>query len=206
MIDLLIFPYNSNGIEAIDCLSGQFNFIGFVDDLTEKQGSSFTGHPVFSRDAFEKYKNAKVLAVPGGPKSYKEKEENINSLNLENNRFATVIHPSANVSNYASIGLNVLIMAGVVITPRAKIGNHVCILPNTVVHHDVKIEDYCWIGSNVVIAGNVQVGRNAFIGSASSIINNIEIGEGALVGIGSNVIMSVEANQKVGGNPAKPLK
>jgi sugar O-acyltransferase (sialic acid O-acetyltransferase NeuD family) len=206
MIDLLIFPYNSNGIEAIDCLSDEFNLIGFVDDLPEKQGSSFSGHPVFSREAFNKYKNAKVLAVPGGPKTYKEKKININSLNLPEDRFATVIHPSAKISKYASVGINVLIMAGIVVAPRVKIGHHVCVLPNTVIHHDAEVKDYCWIGSNVVIAGNVQVGQNAFIGSASSIINNIEIGDGALIGIGSNVIRSVEANKTVGGNPAKPLK
>jgi sugar O-acyltransferase (sialic acid O-acetyltransferase NeuD family) len=206
MTDLLIFPYNGNGIEAIDCLTDQYNFIGFVDDLPDKQGSSFTSHPVFPREALIKYKNAKVLAVPGGPTSFKEKEANISSLNLSKDRFVQLIHPSASVSKYATIGFNALIMAGVVITPGARIGNHICILPNTVIHHDVKVADYCWIGSNVVVAGGTAIGKNSFIGSASSVINNIQIGEGSLIGIGSNVIRSVNNHSKVGGNPAKPLK
>jgi sugar O-acyltransferase (sialic acid O-acetyltransferase NeuD family) len=206
MTDLLIFPYNGNGIEAIDCISGEYNFIGFIDDVEEKHGTSFTSQPVFDRQALKKYKNAKVLAVPGGPSSFKEKVRQIESLELAKDRFAKIIHPSAQISKYASVGYNVLIMAGVVITPKAWIGNHICILPNTVIHHDVKVDDYTWIGSNAIIAGSVKVGKNCFIGSGSSFINNISVGEGTLVGIGSNVIKSVEAYQTVAGNPAKSIQ
>jgi sugar O-acyltransferase (sialic acid O-acetyltransferase NeuD family) len=205
MTDLLIFPYNGNGIEAMDCISGEYNFLGFIDDLKEKQGVSFTNHPVFDRDALRKYKSAKVLAVPGGPLTYKEKVQNIDSLQLPQSRFAQIIHPAANVSKHAKLGFNLLIMAGVVITAKAFIGNHVCILPNTVIHHDSFIEDYTWIGSNVTIAGNVRVGKNCFIGSNSTLINNISIGEGTLVGIGSNVLASFQSNQKLVGNPARNI-
>jgi hypothetical protein len=45
-IKLLIFPYNGNGLEALDCLGDQFEFIGFVDDTPEKQGVTKYGHKV----------------------------------------------------------------------------------------------------------------------------------------------------------------
>ena len=31
MKELLIFPYNGNGLEALDCIQGQYRFIGFID-------------------------------------------------------------------------------------------------------------------------------------------------------------------------------
>lgn len=205
MQDLLIFPYNGNGIEALDCLGNEFNFIGFVDDTKEKQGTNSSGHKVFDRTAFEKYPDAKVLAVPGSPASFKIRKDIIDSLKLKAERFATVIHPNASISKNAAIGKNCLIYAGVVITANARIGDHICILPNTVIHHDTKIGDYTLIGSNICIAGYTVIGNNCYIGSGSNIINNINIGNGVLIGMGSNVIKNVSENSKIAGNPAKAL-
>lgn len=205
MQDLLIFPYNGNGLEALDCLGNTFNFLGFVDDTKEKQGVNKFGHKVFDRTAFSKFPNAKVLAVPGSPLSYLFRDEIINSLNINQDRYATVIHPDASISKNAKIGYNCLIYAGVVITSNAELGNHICILPNTIVHHDVSIDDYTLIGSSVCIAGGTRIGKNCYIGSGSNIINSIEISDKVLVGLGSNVLKNVPANSKIAGNPAKAL-
>ena len=205
MEQLLIFPFNGNGLEALDCIKQQYEFIGFIDDTKEKQGKTSFGNPVFTREIIKQKSGSKILAVPGSPASYKERSEIIKNLNIDVERFATVIHPSATVSPFAKMGYNVLIMAGVVITGNAVIGNHVCILPNSVVHHDVEIGDYSLIGSSVVIAGYSKIGQKCYIGSSSSIINNITIGNGTLVGMASNVIRSFPENSKVAGNPAKKL-
>lgn len=205
MKQLLIFPYNGNGLEALDCLQGQYELIGFVDDTREKQGVQAEGVEVFSREALERYKNADVLAVPGSPTTYMQRRAIIESLCLPENRFATIIHPKAQVSHLARIGYNVLIMAGVVITSNAVLGNHLCILPNTVVHHDVHIHDYTLMGANIVIAGYTTVERNCYIGSGSNVIDHITIGDFTLVGMGTNVITSFPPRQKVVGNPARSI-
>ena len=203
---LLIFPFNGNGLEALSCLDKRHELIGFVDDTKEKQGANAFGFRVFSRVVISKNANTKILAVPGSAASYKERDAIIRSLNIMPERFATVIHPSANVSPLARIGHNVLIMAGVVITANAVIGDHVCILPNTVIHHDAEIGDYTLIGSNVTVAGYTKIGRKCYIGSGSSVINNISIGAGTLVGMATNVIRSFPADSKIIGNPAKQIK
>lgn len=205
MQDLLIFPFNGNGIEAIDCLGDDFNFLGFVDDSLEKQGVNQYGHSVFDRSAFINYPHAKVLAVPGSPLSFKIRNEIISSLNLDEGRFINLIHPTASVSKFAAIGKNCLICAGVVITSNAKIGNHVCILPNTVVHHDTSIDDYTLIGTSVCVAGYTSIGKNCYLGSGSNIINSINIGNNVLIGMGSNVIKDVHNDLKVAGNPARKI-
>lgn len=202
---LLIFPYNGNAVEALDCIGDSYRFIGFVDDTPEKMGVTPQGHSVLGREAFSKYPEAFVLAVPGSPSSYKSRKEIINNLGLRDDCFARVIHPAARVSPLASIGSNVLIMAGVVITSNAVIGSHVCILPNTVVHHDVTVGDWTLIGSNVTIAGNTVVAENCYVGSGSTVMNGLRIKSGALIGLGSNVIRDVEQDSRVVGNPAKIL-
>lgn len=202
---LLIFPYNGNGLEALDCLGDRYRLIGFVDDTPVKQGRSAHGHDVFDRSAFERFPDAKVLAAPGGPASFRARADIIAGLGLDATRFARVVHPAARVSPLAMIGMNVMIMAGVVITSTVAIGDHVCVLPNTVIHHDSKIGDWSLIGSNVTVAGDVFIGDNCYIGSGSSIMNGVKVGAGAMLGLGSNLIRDVAPGQTVAGNPAVPI-
>jgi sugar O-acyltransferase (sialic acid O-acetyltransferase NeuD family) len=206
MEQLLIFPYNGNGLEALNSLGNNFEFIGFIDDTPEKQGKNKLGFEVFGRDIMQKYPKAKILAVPGSPTSYTVRKDIIAKLNVPENRFATVIDPKATVSPLAKIGYNVLIMPGVVITSNAVIGNHVCILPNSVIHHDSSVGDYTLIGSNVTVAGHTLIGQNCYIGSGTSIINGISVGNGTLIGMGSNVIKTLPENVKAVGNPSKIIK
>jgi sugar O-acyltransferase (sialic acid O-acetyltransferase NeuD family) len=202
---LLIFPCNGNGIEALDCLGSEFYPVGFIDDASEKVNSEQFGITVFGRKALERFPDAEVLAVPGSPMSFRERERVVASLGVPISRFARVVHPLARVSPLATVGVNVLIMAGVVITSNAVIGNHVCLLPNTVVHHDAVIGDWSLVGSNVTIAGNTTIGYNCYIGSGTSVMNGIKVCDRALVGLGSNVIRDVPPSTTVVGNPARPL-
>ncbi len=202
---LLIFPCNGNAVESLICIGNTYRFIGFVDDTPEKRGVSLNGYPVLGREAFLQFPDARVLAVPGSPTSYRSRREIIQGLGIGEERFANVIHPSATVSPLASIGHNVLIMAGVVITSNAVIGSHVIVLPNTVIHHDVLVDSYSLIGSNVTVAGNTVIEENCYIGSGSSIMNGLRVGRGALIGLGSNVIRDVKANSRSVGNPAREI-
>lgn len=202
MKKLIIFPLNGNGLEAIDACQSAFELIGFVDDTPEKQGEGPLGIKVFNRSVLIDH-NAQILAIPGSPSSYLNRKSIIGDLNISEDKFATVIHPSASVSPLAKIGYNVLIMAGAIITSNAVIGNHVIILPNTTIHHDVIVGDYSILGSHVICAGHVSIGENCYVGSGSKIKNNLNIGNKSLVGMGSNVTKSVPENTTVMGNPAK---
>lgn len=207
MQELLIFPANGNGLEALDCLDdATWRVLGFIDDEPDKQARGLHGVPVLSRSALQRWPEAQVLAVPGSPGSFRQRRRVIESLGLEPRRFARVVHPTARVSPLATLGHNVLIMAGVVITSNAIIGDHVCVLPNTVVHHDVCIGAWSLVGASVTVAGHTRIGENCYIGSGSSLMNGLEIGDGTLVGLGSNVIRNTPAGICVAGNPARQLR
>jgi len=202
---LLIFPCNGNGVEALDCLGEAYRCVGFVDDMPEKQRTGAHGYQVFARSVLDERADAFVLAVPGSPTSYQSRRRIIDGLALGAERFARVIHPAARVSPLATVGRNVLIMSGVVVTSNAIIANHVLIMPNTVIHHDVVIRSWTLIGSNVTIAGGTSLGANCYIGSGASIMNGLSVGARALVGMGSNVVRNVPAGARVAGNPARPI-
>lgn len=203
MEKLLIFPYNGNGIEALGCVSDQYEIIGFIDDDLSKQGKSTYGFEIYNRDILTKYKEAKILAVPGNPLNFQDRSRIIRGLEIPLERFATIISSKASISRYAAIGRNVLIMAGVVLTSNAVISDHVCILPNSVIHHDTFIGEWTLVGSNVTIAGYTSIGKNCYIGSCSSIINNVYVGDNSMLGIGTNLIKNLPENSKAVGNPAR---
>ena len=206
MSPLLIFPCNGNAIEALDCLDGSgYELLGFVDDSTAKQATAAYGHAVHARSAFARWPEAKVLAVPGRADNYAARKGVIEALALDAARFASLVHRTARISPLASIGRNVLILAGVVITSNAVIGDHVCLLPNTVIHHDVLIGAWTLVGSNVTVAGHTTIGEGCYVGSGASLMHGLTVGDGALVGFGSNVIRSVEPGARVAGNPARRL-
>jgi sugar O-acyltransferase (sialic acid O-acetyltransferase NeuD family) len=206
MQKLLIFPYSGTGIEALDCLGDEWDCIGFITDDESQIGKELFNIKVYSRKALEDFPEAMILAVNGSPTSYLNRQKVIKALNIPSNRFARVIHKNASVSKLASIGYNVLIMAGAVITANAEIANHVIILPNSVVHHDSIIEEYTLVAGNVIVAGNVTIGRNCYLGAGSSIKNGISIHPNSLIGIGANVIQTTSESCVLIGNPAKVLK
>ena len=205
MKKLVIFPFNGNGREALDCINtNEYEFLGFVDDDVEKVSSQYK---IFRRDFIEKYSEIFVLAVPGSSLSYLERKTIISSLPLKNKkRLVTIVHSTASIGKNVKIGRNCLIMAGVVLTSNAIIGDHVCILPNSIIHHDSTIGDYSLIGSKVVVAGGAAVGKNCYVGSGSNIMNGLSIGSGSLIGMGSNVLRHVIENTVVAGNPARNLR
>lgn len=204
MRELLFFPCNGNALEALDSLGPDDRLLGFIDDDPGKQGAAAFGVPVYGRDALQRFSTAHVLAVPGNPKNFRERKALILSLQVPASRFATVIHPQARISPRATIGYNVYIGPGVVVTGNAVLGDHVCVLPNTVIHHDSIIGDHVLIGSNCTVAGYARIGENSYIGSGSGIRDGVTIGRDVLVGMGSNVISNIPDRSTVLGNPAKP--
>ncbi len=72
---LLIFPFNGNGMEAVECVHSSYRLIGFVDDEEDKWNESVAGFPVTGRNAFTDHAESYVLAVPGSPSSYRARRQ-----------------------------------------------------------------------------------------------------------------------------------
>jgi sugar O-acyltransferase (sialic acid O-acetyltransferase NeuD family) len=213
MNDILLFPYNGNArealavIDAINHIKSTWNVLGFVDDNPKLHGQEDLGVPILGgRETLDRYPDAKVLACPGRPENFRQRDTIIESLEVSPQRFCQLIHPSISVPRGTTIGFNTLLMANIVLSINVRIGNHCVILPNTVISHESRIGDYCLIGSNVSISGNVEVQHKCYIGTGTKIIQDVIIHETALIGLGSVVIRSIPPQSITVGNPGRQLE
>lgn len=210
---LLLFPFSGNAreaasvVEAINRQQETWQLLGFIDDNPEKHGLCFGAYPVLGgREHLQRYPDAFVLAVPGRPETFRQRQALIASLELAPERFATLIHPSAAIGIGCTVGANTLLMANIVLTADVAVGRSVVILPNTVIGHDSRLGDYCLVGAGVSVSGGVTVGENCYLGSGARIIQEATIGARALVGLGAVVIKNVAAGSVVAGNPARIIR
>lgn len=210
---LFLFPFGGNAREAlrsifeINRINREWEIAGFLDDDSLTHGQQCCGIMVVGgRELLNTFPEAMLLAVPGNPQNFRNRDKIIASLEIKPERFASIIHPSVDCSNDAKIGFNTLIMANSVISCGVSIGNHCIILPNTVVSHDSTVADYCCLGSNISVSGSVGIGERCYIGSGSRMREHVTIGAGTLVGLGSNVVSDLPSGVTAIGNPARVVR
>lgn len=124
----------------------------------------------------------------------------------ENTLYGNAIHPSAIISEYASIGEGTVVMQGVIIQSSVTIGKHCIINTTASVDHDCIIEDYVHISPNATLCGSVSVGEGSQVGAGAVVIPGIKIGKWSLVAAGAVVMKDVPDNVLVLGNPARVVK
>lgn len=191
-------------MEVLDCIENTEEVV-FLSDNQEHIGEQFHGVTVLDRSAMEKHDSFSIIAVHGSAASYQNRLKTIQNLGDDLN-WKTIIHPSAVISRFATIGKNVFISAGVSIGPNVIIEDHVIILANSVIHHDSVIGKGSIICGNVLIAGNVIIKNEVYIGAGSTIKNGITIDSESLIGMGSNLLQPVGRAETWFGNPAKRQK
>lgn len=117
-------------------------------------------------------------------------------------KWHTAIHPSAVVSDTASIGEGTVIMPTAVINSRSVIGRHCIINTAAVVDHDNKIGDFSHISVGSKLGGTVAIGNKVFVGIGSVIKNNITICNNVLIGAGAVVVNDLQELGTYVGVPA----
>lgn len=185
--------------------------IGMTDTLRDRWGTTVDGVPVLGDDAILlEHQPGSVLLVNGigsvNTESLGHRRALFEKAKLRGYIFATVIHPSAVVSDTATLGEGVQIMAGAVIQRGARIGDNSIINTRAAVDHDCLIGRHVHIAPGSVLSGNVTVQDNVHVGTAAVVINNVTVGRGALVVAGAVVTGDVGVDKCVGGVPAKELK
>jgi sugar O-acyltransferase (sialic acid O-acetyltransferase NeuD family) len=129
------------------------------------------------------------------------------ALNILSNQqsLPNVLHPSASISSYLTMGIGNFISRQVSINALVTIGNFCILNTGCILEHECEIGDSVHIAPGAVLAGQVKVGNFSFIGANTVIKQGISIGSNVIVGAGSVIIKDVPDHTTIVGNPGRVL-
>jgi acetyltransferase EpsM len=119
---------------------------------------------------------------------------------------ATVVHPTAHVSERSSLGPGCVALPRVVVAAETEVGRHVLLSRGVLVGHHTRIGDHASLLPGAGVGGNSIIGSATYIGMGSIVLNGLSVGEHAVVGAGAVVTRDVPARTQVVGVPAKVVK
>ena len=208
--DLIIIGAGGSGrlvAETVQEMPDEWNLLGYLDDNPAKQGKEINGVSVIGKtDAVSKYPAAYFMIKLGNPKNRFFKKEFTENLKIERERFATIIHPEARVSRYATVGQGTVIMPRATVQVNVKIGDHVTVNGHAYIGHDAQLGDHVAVATSAAVGGRVKIEEGAFIGINSSIREDIVVGQWSVIGINAAVVKNVPPHEIWAGVPAKSIR
>ncbi|MER7561394.1 acetyltransferase [Streptomyces sp. NPDC097941] len=187
--------------------TGAFELLGHLDDNADLHGTDVAGVPVLGGcDLIHELPEARVVICVGNPRDYAARARLVRRLALPEERYATVVHPSAVVSADSGIGPGSVLLAHCVLTAAVRVGAHVAVMPQVVLTHDDVVEDYATLTSGVRLGGGVRLERGAYVGSGALVREGATVGAWSQIGMGSAVLDDVPPGEVWVGSPARRLR
>ncbi|MCG2643560.1 MULTISPECIES: acetyltransferase [Bradyrhizobium] len=177
--------------------------VGFLNDVLPP-GEILQGVPVLGR--FEDWRKLDndILFSPAVQKvkDMQARVARINSLEIPEERWGTVVHPSAVVSSDVVIGPGAFVASCATVQPESRIGRFASLRAGAMLGHHCVVEDHGYVGPNATMCGRSTVGFGAHLGPGSVLLDSKKLGEFSVVGIAAAVTKDVPDRWVVFGNPA----
>jgi sugar O-acyltransferase (sialic acid O-acetyltransferase NeuD family) len=180
---------------------------GILDDAPNLQS-----HPVGSTtvvgtlDQAGEHGDAQLLVCAGSGRSRAAIVARLRHRGIGDDRYATVVHPSAVVPSTCRIGRGSIVLARTVLTSDVVVGQHVVAMPNVTLTHDNQIDEFVTLCAGVSLGGSVHVEAWAYLGMNSSVREHTTVGAGSVLGMGAVLLRDLPAGQTWVGVPAGPYR
>ncbi|MFC7618133.1 NeuD/PglB/VioB family sugar acetyltransferase [Actinokineospora soli] len=175
---------------------------GMLDDDPARHGATVDGVPVLGGlDEVHNHPDAQVLLCVANPARPAGRAKVVARLGLPDERYATLVHPTASIARGTELGAGTILLAHVVITAPQRVGKHVLAMPQVLLTHDDVVHDGATLAGRVALAGGVTVGESAYLGAGALVRQGVHIGPEAVVGMGAVVLADVPAGRSGRGTP-----
>ncbi|MEU1055514.1 NeuD/PglB/VioB family sugar acetyltransferase [Streptomyces sp. NPDC005876] len=187
--------------------TGGFTLLGHLDDDPALHGTEVDGVPVLGDCGLvHRMPGARVVICVGNVRDYAARARLVRRLGLPEERYATVVHPTASLSATSVVGPGSVLLAQCVLTAAVRVGAHVAVMPGTVLTHDDVVEDFATLASGVRLGGRVRLGRGVYVASGALVREGTAVGDWSLIGMGSGVLADVPPGEVWVGSPARRLR
>lgn len=206
--DLVLWGASGHGKVVFDVSKamGGFKSISFIDDACEQSGHEFCDCQVLRASRYFQLSKGRSPAQYLVSIGKNDMRAACFQRALDHGLVpATLVHPSAVISESARLGAGTVVMPKVVINADAQIGKNCIVNTAAVVEHDCLVGDHVHLSPGVLLGGGVTVHSFAHVGIGAIVLPGAEIGERSVVGAGAVVLHSVPAGATVVGIPARVL-
>jgi len=175
--------------------------ISFIDDVRKE--NNLNGIRVYKFEEILSLKDVECIVALGEPVS---REKLYNRLKQNNLKIATLVDPTAIVSDFSVIEEGCIISAFSLIANSAYIKANSVIQAFTNIGHDVVVGRHSVISSGVFPGGGSIFEDKVYVGLGAVIKEKLRIGTNSIVGMGSCVFSDVPSDMIVLGNPARVIR
>jgi sugar O-acyltransferase (sialic acid O-acetyltransferase NeuD family) len=193
-------------VHAVNACRPTFRLAGVLDDDERRHGGRLCGVPVLGPSELARDRDAFVVVCVGNPHDWSARRRIVQRLGLEDERYAVVRHPSADLGGSVRLEPGCVVLAGVVATADVRVGAHVSVMPQTVLTHDDTVGSFSILASGVRLGGGVQIGEECYLGAGCLLRQGVRVGRGAQVGMGAVVLEDVPEGEVWAGVPARRLR
>ena len=118
-------------------------------------------------------------------------------------RFATLVHPTAQVASSAAIGEGVVICPFALVAANATIGDFVTLNFYSSCGHDSRVGSYSVLSPHAALSGSAEIGERVFMGTHSTVVPLRKVGSRSKISANSVAMKDVPAGSFVFGVPGK---
>ncbi|NMP30454.1 acetyltransferase [Thalassotalea sp. M1531] len=206
MKKLLIIGASGHGRVIADCAEKMacYEQIAFVDAIYPEKTSNLHW-PVIGDDTFWQ-KHIKDFEIVVGIGNNDIRLRITRDIIARGGKLATIIHPSAVVSEHTDIGAGSVFFASSVVNIGCKLGIATIVNTGASVDHDCEIADGCHIAPGANISGGAIIGEKSWLGIGSQVIELIKIGDSSYIGAGATVVSDLAGHATYVGTPATQLR
>jgi len=194
-------------IKDINSIKETYKIIGVLDDNEILWGRKFehlyVDGPIEKANIYSD--NVKFILAIGSFRTRIIRSQIIEKLDLPEERYETLIHPTAKIFSTSKVKNGCIIHYGSVIFNHTIIESFSVISANCVIGVENHIGKGALLGSTITTTTGVSIGSFSFIGSSTAIGEGVEVAPGAQVGMGSLVLKNIKAGCFVLGNPLRML-
>jgi sugar O-acyltransferase (sialic acid O-acetyltransferase NeuD family) len=194
-------------VADINAAGGELRLVGALDDAPHLHGTTSGAIRVEGPLSLATRMPAEtrfVFAV-GSYRTRMVRPQILQRLALPEERFHTLVHPSAKIFSSASLGHGCIVHHGSVVFGGSRLEPFVVVSALSVIATNNLVGRGALIASGVITTDRAAIGPCAHIGQGVLVAENCEIGAGAQIGMGALVMQNVKAGAFGIGTPLRFL-
>lgn len=176
--------YGRTALDVLIAAGFEAWILGFYDDAHKALSEKIRGFPVLGDIAMLKSMlSVETVQVIVAITANGDRLRVANSIRALGGQFTTAIHPTAYVSEEATVGGGCVVAAGAVVHPNTTVGSHCYLGPHSLVDRDAQVGAGAWISAGATLGTGGRIGARSLLGQNSGVGRKAVVGDDVEVGM-----------------------